>query len=241
MESSLYMATAAQKVLKTQLEIVANNIANTRTAGYQTESARFSQLVSSATADKLNFPTPGHLYASQMQGTTSETGNRLDLAIMGRGYLGIQTESGTAYTRDGRFKVSPFGELQTLENHPVLDAAGAPILLPSADADPTFSPDGRIEVNGRVVGNIGLFDLQRDNVKARMGNSALLTYAPPEPIAPGGDTILQQGFLENSNVSPVRELANLIAITRAYESATKLIDKADGTISKSVSELARRR
>lgn len=241
MESSLYMAAAAQKVLKTQLEIVANNIANTRTAGFQTESARFAQLVSTATADKLNFPTAGNLYTSQIQGTTSETGNRLDIAIMGKGYLGIQTDSGVAYTRDGRFKISPFGELQTLENHPVLDAAGAPVLLPAADADPTFSPDGRIEINGRVVGNIGLFDLQSDNVKARMGNSALLSYVPPEPIAPGGDTVLQQGFIENSNVSPVRELASLIAITQAYESASKLVETADSTISKSVNELARRR
>lgn len=240
MESSVYMAVAAQRVLKQQLEVVAHNIANARTTGFRAESVQFGALVSPATADKLNFPSAGELHASKLQGTTAQTGNPLDVAIVGKGFLAIQTDSGVAYTRDGRFQISPFGELQSIEGHPVLDTGGAPVLLPQADAVPVFNSDGRIEVGGRLVGNIGVFDLQPENVKARVGNSAFLAQIPPEPIAPGDGTKLQQGFLENSNVEPVREMANLIAITRAYESAAKIIEKADNTISKSVTELARR-
>lgn len=239
MEASLYMATAAQRIMDRQLEVVANNIANSNTVGYRAESVRFSQLVSTITPDNLNFPTLGALYTSQEQGTTTQTGNPLDAAIVGKGFFAIQTDSGVAYTRDGRLKVSTFGELTSIEGYPVLDAGGAPILLPNPNATPEIHSDGRIEANGRVVGNIGVFDLTNDDIASRIGNSGFLAKAQPPAIAPGTGTKIQQGFLESSNVVAIRELANLIEITKSFDSAVKVIEEADSTISKSVSELGR--
>ena len=229
MEASLYMATAAQRVMDKQLEVIANNIANSNTVGYRAESVQFQQLVSSATSDQLNFPTVGDLYTSQEQGTTSETANPLD----------IQTDAGLAYTRDGRLKVSNIGELTSIEGHPVLDAGGAAILLPNPDIVPEIHSDGRIEANGRVIGNIGVFDLTNEDIQSRIGNSAFLAKADPPAIVPGRETKVQQGFLENSNVVAIRELANLIQITKSFDSAFKVVEEADSTIGKSISELGR--
>ena len=239
MEASLYMATAAQRVMDKQLEVIANNIANSNTVGYRAESVQFQQLVSSATSDQLNFPTVGDLYTSQEQGTTSETANPLDLAIVGRGYFAIQTDAGLAYTRDGRLKVSNIGELTSIEGHPILDAGGAAILLPNPDIVPEIHSDGRIEANGRVIGNIGVFDLTNEDIQSRIGNSAFLAKADPPAIVPGRETKVQQGFLENSNVVAIRELANLIQITKSFDSAFKVVEEADSTIGKSISELGR--
>lgn len=239
MEASLYMATAAQRVMNKQLEVIANNIANSNTVGFRAESVQFQQLVSSATVDELKFPAVGDLYTSQEQGTTTQTANPLDLAIVGKGFFAIQTDAGLAYTRDGRLKISNIGELTSIEGHPVLDAGGAAILLPDPDIVPEIHSDGRIEANGRVIGNIGIFDLENENIESRIGNSAFLAKADPPALAPGRDVKVQQGFLENSNVVAIRELANLIEITKSFDSAFKIVEEADSTVAKSITELGR--
>ncbi len=238
MDASLYVATAGQRVLKKQLAIVANNIANSNTVGFRAESVEFRSLVSSKASQSTSFPAIGGLQPSLDQGAVTETGNPLDIALSGKGWFGISTPNGVAYTRDGRMQISPFGELQSLEGFSVLDASEAPILLNTSAGPPEIQKDGRIVMNGRIVGNIGVFDIDKQNLMSRYTNSAFLATTPGVPIPIGDQTIISQGYLESSNVNPMKELTRLIAITRNFESVSAVIDRADKTISKSVNELA---
>ena len=164
----------------------------------------------------------------------------MDIAIAGEGYLALQTPAGTVYTRDGRMMVNPFGELQSLEGYPVLDASGAPILVPSRGKDIIIHGDGRIIDAGKTIGNIGVFDLPPELVSARFGNSAFTASREPQPVALGTNTSIVQGYVEASNTDPMRELANLITVQRSFEAVSDLIEKADGAVRKSVDELSQR-
>ena len=238
MEVSLHVATASQKNLQQQLTIVANNIANSGTAGFRAEVVDFKSLVSKTDGDGVHFPKVADLYPSIEQGALSKTENPLDIAISGEGWFAINTPAGTAYTRDGRFMINNFGELQTLEGHQVLDAGGAPIQVGNNTSSPEIQQDGRILINGRLVGNLGIYQLEPGDFDSRFSNSAFLSKVPGVPAEVGNSITLNQGFIENSNVSAIHELSNLITISKRYSSISSLIGRVDEALSRSVRELS---
>ena len=240
MDTSIAVALSAQRTLLRQLDVVANNIANANSVGFRSESVDFESIVSNATPDKTHFVEVAGVQFSHSEGAKIQTGNSLDIAITGEGYLALQTPAGTVYTRDGRMMVSPFGELQSLEGYAVLDASGAPILLPSRGKDVIIHGDGRIIDGGKAIGDIGVFDLPPELVSARFGNSAFTASQEPQPIALGANTSIVQGYVETSNTDPMRELANLITVQRNFEAVSDLIEKADSAVRKSVDELSQR-
>ena len=217
---------------------IANNIANSNTVGFRAESVEFSSLISRSGGEPVNYPTVGTLHPSGENGALNKTGNPLDIALSGEGWFGISTPSGTAYTRDGRMQISAFGELQTLEGHPILDAGQAPLQLPTNSGPPTIHKDGRIEIAGNLVGNIGVFEVNDKDLQRRYSNSAFFATSQGIPLGIGSRTVIQQYFVESSNVNAMRELANLISVSRSFESATSIVEKADSAISQSISELS---
>ena len=237
METSLYVATAAQRTLEKQLITVANNIANSNTVGFRTESVKFSSLVSSTGSGRVHYPVVAGLHPSVEEGEKLQTGNPLDIALSGNGWFAISTPAGIAYTRDGRMQLNAFGELQTLEGYSMLDSSEAPILITTNSGPPAIHKDGRIEVNGRVVGNIGVFEIEPNGFNGRYGNSAFFASTPGVPIPIGKETTIGQGYVESSNVNPIKELTRLIAITKSFDSAAAIVERADNVISKSIGEL----
>jgi len=238
METSLYVALAAQRTLQRQLSTVANNIANSNTTGFRAESVNFSSLVVKSDDASVHFPSVGRIQPSEQEGSKTQTGNPLDIAVSGKGWLAISTPGGVAYTRDGRMNISAFGELQSLEGNPILDAGSAPIQIDTSSGPIKIQQDGRIVVNNRVVGNIGVFEIETENITGRYSNSSFFSSTAGVPIATGKATSIQQGYLESSNVNPLKELASLISITRNFESSSSLLEKADNVISKSINELS---
>lgn len=238
MQSSLYVAIAAQRVLQKQLETVAHNVANMNTVGFRAESIDFDSLVSNSEADGVNYPSLGRLQASDSPGTLERTGNPLDIALSGPGWFAIETPDGVAYTRDGRMQIDAFGELKTIDGHGMLDAAQAPILVNPNGGPIEISPDGRLVQDGRLVGNIGVFDVPTQNLAGRFENSAFFAAAEGNPIAPGVDTKISQGFVENSNVNPIAQMANMITISRMFESLNSSIDGSEQAMKRSIQELA---
>lgn len=237
MEMSLHVAAAGQKNLQEQLRIVAHNIANANTAGFKAEIVDFKSLISRAPDEDVHFPQVAKLYPSVEQGGLIRTDNPLDIALSGDGWFAIATPAGTAYTRDGRMMINGFGELRSIEGYPVLDAGGAPIQInPSAGA-PEIQPDGRVISDGRQVGNVGVFQMPPENLTSRFSNSAFLASVPGVPVVPGDNVSINQGFIEGSNVSAVDQLANLITISKSYQSVSTLIGQVDDALSKSVREL----
>ena len=110
----------------------------------------------------MAFADSGTGFISRQAGAVSKTGNPLDVAVQGDGWLGIKTPAGIVYTRDGRMTIQELGQLTTLNSYPVLDAGGAPILLDASAGAPDIAPDGMISQKGNQVGAIGLFSIDED-------------------------------------------------------------------------------
>lgn len=246
---ALYSSAAGMQSQQTNLDVIANNLANVNTTGYKRSKAEFQDLLyqtaRSPGADQgagNEVPTGvqiGHgsrLVATSKVFTTgqlTQTGERMDVAIQGDGFFQVQMPDGTlGYTRDGALKVGSDGRVMTSDAMP-LGGGWQPI--PAGTTSINISPSGEVTVdgaNGKQVFNIQL---------ARFANPAGLTSAgrnlyrettasgTAELGAPGqnGFGELQQGFLETSNVKIVEEMVNMIVAQRAYEVNSKAVQASD--------------
>ena len=168
MQNGLYVAVSAQVALQRRLETIADNIANMNTVGYRATGVSFEAEMERAGEATIDYVSPGSDYLSRRLGGLIKTDNRLDFAVQGNGWFGVQTPSGLAYTRDGRGRIDESGMLRTLSGDPILDAGGAPILVDGGAGPPIVSSDGMITQNGRQIGAIGLLQsIQCDLVASR--------------------------------------------------------------------------
>jgi flagellar basal-body rod protein FlgF len=158
------------------------------------------------------------------------TDNPLDFAVQGDGWFGIQTPSGPAYTRDGRTRIDESGTLRSLSGDPILDAGGAPILVDGSAGALTVSSDGMISQNGRQVGAIGLFEIDPGALLRRAENSGVVPDRPATPILDFTRAGVVQGAVESSNVDPVREMARLIEVTRAFDGVAAEASQSEGSL-----------
>jgi flagellar basal-body rod protein FlgF len=218
MRTNLYVSLSAQVALQKRLDTVANNIANVNTGGFRADGITFETALSKAAEAPTAFVTTGATYISRLKGSVTQTGDPLDVAIQGDGWLAIQTPDGVAYTRDGRLQMTAAGDLQTLNGYPVLDAGGAAMQLQADGGQPTIAPDGMITQNGRQIGALGLFSIPENAKLARFDNSAVVPDAAATPILDFSTNSIEQGFSEGSNVNPVLELTKLIEIQRTFDS-----------------------
>jgi flagellar basal-body rod protein FlgG len=169
------------------------------------------------------------------QGSLRATGNPFDLAIDGRGYFEISLPDGSpAYTRDGSFQLNAAGELVTHDGYPLSQG----IVVPAGTTDVTINPTGEVlvKVTGQVnlanVGQIQLFNFTNPGALQAEGNNLFLATTgtgEATPTIPGsiGSGSVLQGYVESSNVNPIKEVAAMIAAQRAYEMNSKVVKAAD--------------
>jgi len=251
MMRSLGIAATGMESQQTNVEVIANNIANVSTTGFKRSMAEFQDLLyqSEARAGTASSEA-GTILPTGMQvglgvraagvtrittqGSLTQTGNQLDVAINGKGYFGIKLPSGeTAYTRDGSFKPSATGQIVTNDGYTVEPGI---TVAPTATAVNINSAGQVIETaaNGTqtTVGQLQLYTFANEaGMDAQGGNNFLATEASGDaisgvPASPGFGTI-QQGYLESSNVNVVTEMTNLISAQRAYELNSKVVEAAD--------------
>ncbi len=234
MQAGLYVNLSGQIALDRRLSTIANNVANAGTVGYRAEELKFDTMLSMMSKNPTAFTTAGESFISERTGAMNKTGNPLDIAVQGKGWLAIQTPSGTAYTRDGRMQLLESGELQTLNGYPILDAGNAPIQLDTSAGPPKIARDGMITQNGRRVGAIGLFAVDTSGGYARMENSAIVPTSTPTPIVSFAADGILQGFVEESNVNPVSEMTNLIMVTRAFDGLQTSIEESESSLKKAI-------
>jgi len=233
MENATYATLTRQTGLMAQMRVVANNIANADTTGFRGEALVFSEVVrSTGSGESLSMATARVHQTVMTQGSLAATGGAFDLAIEGEGFFMVQTPQGPRLTRAGQFGPDAGGGLVTPEGYPVLDAGGAPVLLPPGAAG--IAPDGTISVDGAPVGQVGLF-VPRDPLGlVREGGTRFRADAGADP-APGARML--QGFLEGSNVEPVLEVARMIEVSRAYEMGQGFLESEDDRIRKTIQAL----
>lgn len=239
MQSALYVALSAQVALSNRLETVARNVANMNTAGYRADEVKFAELVSKAAQDKVSFATGGETYISRQSGALNKTDNPLDLAVEGDAWFAIRDQNGTlSYTRDGRMEIGEDGTLRTLTGQPVLGTGGQPIALDPDAGPPLITQSGEIsQGDAGLVGQIGLFLIPNDAALTRAENSAVIPDKPVQPVQVFDQHGIRQGYVEGANINPVREMTKMIMISRAFESATKMIDTSNESQEKAIREL----
>lgn len=249
---ALHIAATGMSAQQMKVDVVANNLANMSTTGYNPRRADFADLHyqqmarpgSVSAADGSMLPTgiqiglgvrPASVSVVPGQGSLDATGGDLDVAIDGNGYFEVQLPSGqTAYTRDGALKRSADGEIVTSEGYPVVPG----ITIPSDARGLTITPGGEVwadfadRVEPELLGQLTLSSFTNEKGLEAIGSNQFLetpASGPALSAAPGqqGLGTLRQGYLEASSVDAVREVTELIKAQRGYELNAKVITAAD--------------
>jgi flagellar basal-body rod protein FlgF/flagellar basal-body rod protein FlgG len=163
--------------------------------------------------------------ADLSSGNLVATGNPLDLAVAGTGFFVVQSAGGTLYTRNGGFRVTPTGQLVTGKGDAVLGEQG-PILLPSGAI--AVSGDGTVSVNGEVVATLRIAEFSPAVSLRAVGNAPYA--APPGSALPAATSSLRQGMIEDSNVSAVESVVQLISIQRNAEMMQRALTLFDSQV-----------
>lgn len=237
MQSGPYVSLSAQLMLERRLETLAINIANMNTIGYRAAGVSFHTYVSRTGDEPVAYSNAARDYVTRTEGPLIKTGDPLDVAVQGEGWLAIQTPGGTVYTRDGRMRMKPTGELESLDGHPILDAGNTPIILDPNGGPPTIGSDGMISQGAQQIGAIGLFQIDSRAKFIRYENSGVIPDKPATPILDFDNNGFVQGHVEGSNVNPVLEMAKLIEISRAFESITGGNESTESTLKDAVKTL----
>lgn len=226
MQGASLILTAYQDSLQTAMSVVANNVANSNTTGFKRTAVAFDSYLSQPTPkDSFRFAVEKGIYRDAAQGATAITGNPLDVAIHGQGYLPIQTEAGVRYTRAGAFQLDGEGMLVTATGDKVLDDGNQPLSFPADATDIVIGSDGTISAKsgtGSVtqIGKLSVFSFKNEKDLAPAGENLYLALGAPE-LNPEGKLI--QGAVERSNVRGVEEMTRMIEISRAYQRVANLL------------------
>ncbi|MDX2090691.1 MAG: flagellar basal-body rod protein FlgF, partial [Kofleriaceae bacterium] len=220
MQSGLYVALSGQIALQRRIDTIAHNVANVSTAGFRAEEIKFETLVSQVPLEPTAFSTLGETYLSRRSGEFTRTDNPFDVAVNGDAWMAFQGPAGTVYTRDGRMRITPTGDLQTLNGYPVLDVGGAPITLNANGGPPVIAHDGMITQGGTQVGAIGLFSIAEDAKLSRFENSGVVPDRPAEPALDFSRVGVSQGYIERANVNAVMEMTQLVMMSRSFDAVT---------------------
>ncbi|WP_157016397.1 flagellar basal-body rod protein FlgG [Mesorhizobium xinjiangense] len=249
---ALAIAATGMNAQQLNLEVIANNIANINTTGFKRARAEFSDLLYQVErlegvpnrANQAVVPEGASIGLGvktsairnlHVQGSLTSTGNKFDLALSGPGWFQIEgTDGQTLYSRAGSFNTNANGELVTADGYNVVPD----IVIPEDAVEVIVNKSG--QVFARIDGQLDLEDL---------GQLSIATFANEAGLAPLGDNLfreteasgqanvgipgdpgfatVEQGYLEDSNVDPVKEITQLISAQRAYEMNSKVIKAAD--------------
>jgi flagellar basal-body rod protein FlgF len=240
MQNTLLVGLSRQVALGRELDVVANNIANLNTTGFKGAGALFEEYIGpqaraanvSGGERRVSFVRDRATWVDLSQGPIERTGNPLDIAVDGKGFLAVQTPRGERYTRNGALQVNSNGELVTSEGYQVLGESG-PITLQPKDRGITISRDGTISVregNATVDSQRGKLRLVGFDKPNQLQKEGAGTFSAPEGVVQQAATTsrIVQGAVEKSNVRPVVEMARMIEVTRAYtQAATMMTQQAD--------------
>ncbi|MCX4295731.1 MAG: flagellar basal-body rod protein FlgF [Lachnospiraceae bacterium] len=249
----LYTAYTGMRNEQYRMDIMSNNLANADTTGFKKEGST-SQAYAEVMAVKIkdvseNPNTPkrlgnmslgvkiGETYTDFSQGSLRDTGNTYDIAIGGSGFFNIEFtnkagETSTKYTRDGGFTITKDGYLVTKDGDYVLGENGR-IQLSTTAGTTVFDRSGNIFQDNRLVASLKITDFEDTNYLTHYGET--MWDAKEGAVQQDAeDAQIYQGYLEMSNASVVKEMVNMITISRQYESNQKMLTTFDESLEKSM-------
>ncbi|HEX3700294.1 MAG TPA: flagellar basal-body rod protein FlgF [Phenylobacterium sp.] len=243
MDNSLYVGLSKQMVLQRQLDIIANNIANSDTSGFKVESLAETEDPQSPAftlggPQPVKFVMPNGVIRDFGQGALRRTDSPFDVAIDGQGFFQVQTPAGVRYTRDGRFRMDDTGRIVNQSGAALLDDGGGEITLDPTKGQPSISPDGVVSQAGLRIGKVGVVNFANLSTLEKIGDN-LLQNTSNQTATPAPDAKLRQGMLEGSNVNPILEMTRMIEVSRAYEQMAKMMDSQGDLSSQAVQQLGK--
>ena len=242
MDNTILITLSAQNALMRKLEVASNNMANASTAGFKSEEVLFEPMIKRPASIAENPKTVAFVRDYSIArdfrpGALQQTGNPLDVALTGDGFFSVQGNNETLYTRDGQFTLDSTGRLVTQKGDPVLDTSGQPITLNLNGGESVIAKDGTIRQNNVIVGQIGVVNFQKPGALDKIGDN--LYRQADEAPAPAEGFEVVQGMVEGSNVNSIQQLTDILEISRAFESATKIQKQAEDLRSKAIEKLAK--
>lgn len=256
MVRGLYTAYTGMINQQKRLDTVTNNLANASTTGFKREgltSKSFDQMLTVKLNDlsvpylnegigKMSLGVKiGENYTDYSQGSLKETGNTYDLALAGNGFFTIsytdkKGNTSEKYTRDGEFTMDSEGYLRTLEGDYVQGEGGA-IMIPVETSEVSIRDNGDIYADGEYVDSLIIVDFEDYNNIEKFGEN--LYNVVDGATETESTAAVKQGYLEMSNINVVKEMVEMITISRAYESNQKLIQTEDDMLDKSVNQVGK--
>lgn len=249
MNIGIYQSASALSALERWQESVSQNITASQTIGYKKRVVNFSAEMGGEILTERGGGKQGGETAMQMAfprieqslsfkaGETQATRRELDVAISGEGFFEVQREDGSrAFTRNGSFAIKSDRTLVTTDGYPVLTDGGAPITTILGGGNVVINPDGTVVQGATPLGRLSV---------QKFANNAGLQHQPGGYFLPGSagqptrveKPELMQGYLEGSNVSALREMVDLVLISRAYEANDKIIKTVDDQMGKTLEAL----
>lgn len=234
MENSLLVGLARQTTLERHFAVISNNLANINTNGFKGDQTLFEEYLSSGAHEdnfrpadrRVSYVQDRGTFHDMSQGALQQTGNPLDVAISGAGFLTVQTAAGERYTRDGNLQISNTGQLVTNSGDVVLGTGGAIVFQPT-DHDIAISQDGTVTVQEGAS--------HTDSIRGKL---RVVSFANPQSLVKQGGNLytanggaaqqdtkstVQQGFVEKSNINSVVEMSRMIEINRTYTNIANML------------------
>jgi len=247
----LYTSATGMLASQSQSEIIADNIANLRTPGYQEQigiNTAFPALMiermggnqASSAATSIGGMGTGvsvnSAVLTNVPGALQTTGVKTDLALTSLGYFVVQTPGGERYTRDGHFQLNANGMLQTPDGNLVLGQKGA---VGPLSPDFSVSADGTIMDKGQTIDSLRVVQIPANNLQ-REGQSLYSSTQPVQAAAGGGGAVqITQGAVVASNVNVSGQMVQMMTVMKAYEANQKVIQTEDGMLDKAVNEVGK--
>jgi len=226
-------AAAALRYWERRQEVTSNNLANVSTDGFKGQKV-FARMVEGAlpAADEVT---------DFSQGTLDTTNNPRDVALDGPGFLVVKTANGERYTRGGSLQVSDSGELTDSSGNPILGENGPIRVSTPGQAEVgtiQISRDGTVSVDNAEVGRLRLETIPDKTTLSAEGSGLFIPPATRKRADPDS-RIVRQGALEQSNVTPISQMVDMISIQRAYSAVQKAVTTLDTVREIATTELAR--
>jgi flagellar basal-body rod protein FlgG len=259
-EGIFIAASGGNKQLK-KLDVISNNLANLNSTGFKkdlllfesvrppfgddpkNEAARNVLLPPATNNPETAYVNIAGFSTNQSEGAFLKTGNQMDLALEGKGFFEVQTPDGLRYTRKGSFRIDQQNRLVTQNGFPVMSQGGGPTVIDAQGAPFTIDPDGLVSIksgqDSATVGQLKVIAFADETRLAKQGDGLFYKTDPKMAGTRPAETTFRQGFLENSNVSVMEEMGNMIQTLRGFEAYQTVIQSIDRLDNQSINTLGR--
>lgn len=239
MENSIYVGLSRQMVLKNNMDIIANNIANVNTPGYRGQNLLFKEYLSDPRGNDypLSFVYDVGQYDDTKAGPVHQTNNPLDVSLSGPGFMGVVGPDGeVAYSRAGQFELTADGTLVTAAGFPVASEGGSSINIPADSTSISIDKKGNISNQDGVVGKLMLVEFENLQKLRPQGNNLYKADIAPTPAQ---NTTVNPGGYEGSNVQPVLEMTRMIDTLRSFQGVQKVLESENERLRTAIQRLTR--